>query len=415
MRSLPGSFITLSVIAFACVPAPGSAAVITEVYSARAPFEARLGVVRTVGFDDIDTSAVDPMAFAANRYGASLGIVITGASGQYASRGFGFPADYPPSSAPNEYAPGPIETTIGGGNETQLTFVTGSQPAGVAGIGVVFIDPDVPFASSLTLFDQNGMQLASESVPAADGALVFRGLVTVDDVTGTPTAIIARARVVNGTGWPAGTLNDGVPLDDLVFGVPGQAGSSTTTTSTTVASSTTTTTLCASTPRVRCRKPTRTGKSMLRVRNETPDVKDRLVWKWAKGAMTRRVDFGDPLTTTSFTLCGYDDSGLMLVLTIPPGGTCAGRACWRRTAVGFAYDDEELSPDGVLALRLREGEEGGARIVLKAKGPNLRLPALPLRTPVTVQLLRSDDQPCWDARFPAARKNTSTLFKARSE
>jgi hypothetical protein len=68
----------------------------------------------------------------------------------------------------------------------------------------------------------------------------------------------------------------------------------------------------------------------------------------------------------------------------------------------------------VLALRLRQGEDGDARIMLEGKGRGLGLPALPLDPPVTVQLVRSDDQPCWDARFEAARKTTRSRFKAIS-
>jgi len=349
-----------------------------------------------------------------DRYGASLGVLIAGAGGQYASQAFGFPEDYPTSSAPNQYAPGPIEMTLGGGNETELSFLAGAEPGAVAGFGVVFIDPDVSQVSSLTIFDQDGMALASEGVPAGDGSLVFRGFVTADDVTGAPVAVIVQARVVNGTGWPAGSLNDGVPLDDVVFGIPVPTGSSTTTT-TTLAASTTTTTLCAPAPLAGCRKPRGSGKSMLLVRNSPVDAKDRLLWRWAKGAATRREEFGDPLGTTAFSLCAYDDSGLKLVLTVPPAGTCAGSACWRRTRRGFAYNDKERIADRELALRLRAGEEGGAKIILKGEGGGFGLPALPLDPPVTVQLVRSDDGPCWDARFQAAFKSTSRRFRGISD
>jgi hypothetical protein len=393
-------------------PRLGRPAVVTELLTSRAAFEARLGgAVRVVDFDDVDTSVVDPVGFAGDRYGASHGVLITGAGGQYASRAFGFPQDYPTSSAPNQYAPGPIETTLGGGNETELSFLAGAEPGAVAGFGVVFIDPDLSQVSSLTIFDRDGMALASEGVPAGDGSLVFRGFVTADDVTGAPVPVIARARVVNGTGWPAGSFNDGVPLDDVVFGIPVSSitvptGSSTTTT-TTVAASTTTTTLCAPAPLAGCRKPRVSGKSTLLVRNSPADAKDRLLWSWARGAT--REEFGDPLGTTAFSLCAYDDSGLKLALTVPPAGTCAGSACWRRTRLGFAYNDKDPIADRVLALRL------GARIMLKGKGGGLRLPALPFDPPVTVQLVRRDDRPCWDARFQSALKSTSSRFRAISD
>src|ERR1041384_2207370 len=82
-------------------------AIIAEVYTSRAAFDARLaGAVRVVSFDDIHTSITDPACFAAGRYAASAGMGITGDAGQFASPDFGFPTAYPMSSPPNAYAPG---------------------------------------------------------------------------------------------------------------------------------------------------------------------------------------------------------------------------------------------------------------------------------------------------------------------
>jgi hypothetical protein len=69
----------------------------------------------------------------------------------------------------------------------------------------------------------------------------------------------------------------------------------------------------------------------------------------------------------------------------------------------------------VLTLRLRQGKEGGAKIMLEGKGRGLGLPALPLDPPITVQLVRSDDRPCWDAHFQAARKSTRCRLRAISD
>src|SRR6185295_9528764 len=155
-------------------------AVVAELFTSRAAFDARLaGAVRVVGFDDIDTSVTDPVAFAADRYAASAGMVITGDAGQFASPDFGFPADYPTSSPPNAYAPGPMADTFGGGNETEVTFVTPSGPALVDGFGAAFLDPDLPAVTSFTVFDADGEPIDTALVPAADEEVVFRGIVTV--------------------------------------------------------------------------------------------------------------------------------------------------------------------------------------------------------------------------------------------
>src|SRR5262245_63589456 len=105
----------LAVIAAVLVARGARAAIVTEVYDDRAAFDARLaGAVQVVTFDDIDTTSMDPIVLAADRW-LALGIRIAGEGGQYASRDFGFPDDDPISSAPNAYAPGPMEDTIGGG------------------------------------------------------------------------------------------------------------------------------------------------------------------------------------------------------------------------------------------------------------------------------------------------------------
>jgi hypothetical protein len=207
-------------------------AIVFEQYTSRAAFETRLGTTRVVDFDDVDTTKIDPKPFVATRYKASRGVVITGESGQFASRGFGFPTEFVPSSAPNSYAPGPISTVLGeGGNTTTLTFFVGAQPATVAGVGIVFIDTDFPAdgPSTLAVFGEGGTPTATTPVVVgANAEALFRGIVAVDDGTNQPVAVIFRADIVSGQGWVGNEDNEGVSLDDLVFGVPtvaaGQAG-----------------------------------------------------------------------------------------------------------------------------------------------------------------------------------------------
>src|SRR5262245_52271798 len=101
-----------SAVAFAVAVARADAAIVTETYTDRNAFASRLGgAIQTITFDDVDTGAVDPMPFAPDRY-APFGLIVTGDAGQYASRGFGFPSEYPVNSPPNAYAPGPIESVV---------------------------------------------------------------------------------------------------------------------------------------------------------------------------------------------------------------------------------------------------------------------------------------------------------------
>jgi hypothetical protein len=202
---------------------PAVAFVSYQMFTDRAAFEAAAGgSVRVVDFDDLVTSKVDPVRFLANRYKSTLGIRIEGNDGQYASRDFGFPADFPPSSAPNSYAPGPIGQVVGeGGNRTELEFFAGLQPARVAGIGVVFIDADFPGdgPSSLAVFDLEGTEVANTgTVSGGTASHLFRGFVATDG--GVPVPSIGSARIINGQGWPGVFDNEGVTLDDLVFTAP---------------------------------------------------------------------------------------------------------------------------------------------------------------------------------------------------
>jgi hypothetical protein len=174
---------------------------------------------------------------------------------------------------------------------------------------------------------------------------------------------------------------------------------------------------CAAVPATGCRQTTLAGKALLKLRNTSPDTKDSLLWKWTRGAATSRGDFGDPLTSTSYGLCIYDGTGLLLEsAAAPAGGTCSGgHACWRATASGFRYVDKDLTPSGLRQVLLKSGADGKAQIVVKGSGPLLALPTLPLTPlPVHVQLTSSDGT-CWEATYHTTLLNSFDRFKAKSD
>lgn len=210
--------------------AAAHAGVVFETYTDRPAFEARLGSVQVIDFDDIDTSQQDPAAFAADRYEAATGAVITGATdeGQYASRGFGFPGEFDAVSNPNVFAPGPISAVTGTNTTTRVTFSDGGAPGVVAGFGAFFIDADFPQLgpSSLGVFDADGGFLAEiDPISGGNGSQLFRGIVAVDDVTDQPIAAIGSAQLVSGDEFPSVDVSEGVVLDDFVFStVPEPSG-----------------------------------------------------------------------------------------------------------------------------------------------------------------------------------------------
>ncbi len=89
--------------------------------------------------------------------------------------------------------------------------------------------------------------------------------------------------------------------------------------------------------------------------------------------------------------------------------------CWRALGTkGFKYKDETQTPDGLDSILLRAGAEGKAKVMVKGRGSNLELPALPLTLPVTVQL-RAENGECWGATyFLEGAKNTPDQFKAKA-
>lgn len=197
--------------------------IVAEYYASEAEFSARLGSVNMVNFDDIDASSSNHVWFGAERYLDTEGIVITGEDGQYVSEDFGYPGDFPPLSSPNSYAPGPVSTPVGGGNETEVTFGAYGADALTSGFGLWFTDADYAEDGPCTLavYDTTGQRVGLvTNIQTGDGGQVFRGIVMIDEATDEPVAVISRVRIVNGDGWPGGDDNEGVSLDDFKFGVP---------------------------------------------------------------------------------------------------------------------------------------------------------------------------------------------------
>jgi len=197
----------------------------------------------------------------------------------------------------------------------------------------------------------------------------------------------------------------------ITFGPVSTTTSTTTTTSTSLFGATSTTSTSSSTssttfttlPLCRmngCRKPTIEFKGRFQLRNKIGNSGDSFNWKWVKGEETVLADFGNPLATESYTLCVVDAfNDRHFAVTIPPGGVCNDRPCWKDNgAVGFKYTDKAGSQGGIQKVILKSGGEGLAMVVVKGKGAGLDVPNLPLPTPILVQLQASSGT-CWEAEF----------------
>jgi len=158
----------------------------------------------------------------------------------------------------------------------------------------------------------------------------------------------------------------------------------------------------------------RGGRGSLVLEDEPgPNAGDRLTWRWLGGASTPKAAFGSPTTSTDFGLCLYDDRGagpeLILERRIPAGGR------WRDVGGGYRYSDPGLLGAGVRRIHLREGGDGGAKIIVEARGANLATAPVPLgqESTVTLQLVR--EGACWEARYSTNVRNGNGLFRARPD
>jgi hypothetical protein len=169
--------------------------------------------------------------------------------------------------------------------------------------------------------------------------------------------------------------------------------------------------LCATGPQAGCRRPVRSGRAALMLRDRTPDRSDKLIWKWTAGAATSKADFGSPLTSTSYTLCVYDANGKTIGSAGAPAANCRGRSCWRDTGNGFGY----RSRGGSVRLTLHAGGDGAAAIIARGRGVGLDIDPLPASQPLTVQM-KNGSGVCWEALYSApARHNQPGLFTDRAD
>lgn len=149
-------------------------------------------------------------------------------------------------------------------------------------------------------------------------------------------------------------------------------------------------------------------KSILIVKNKSPDTKDKLVWKWLKGAETSLEDLGLPTGTTNYTLCLYAGT-ISASVAIPAGSS------WKAVGTkGFKFKDTSGVPDGAQKALLKSGAAGKAKALVKGKGVNLPDDLAPmLQLPVTAQLVNDTNNVCYGAEYVSAIKNDSKQFKAK--
>ena len=177
---------------------------------------------------------------------------------------------------------------------------------------------------------------------------------------------------------------------------------------------------CPPTPKTGCLTPTSPRASRLSIR-DGKGGRDKLIWGWRKGQETAPGDFGDPTTTSSYVVCLYAKAGGVLTTVfeedVPAATTCSGKSCWSASGDGFAYMDRKFDQGSMRKLSLVPGADGSARVDMRASGPALAPPSLPLdmSVPVEVQLINLETDTCWSSTFSSASRNDTSRFKASSD
>jgi hypothetical protein len=226
--SLAAAGLSLTAAAATVFSASGSIAGITPTVNA---FRAALGTLNppgacaptpcTSGRREINWDAVPAASFnpfpggffnaGGSPAGRTRGLSMTSAGTmQVSATSFGFPADFPPFS--NDKIFGAV-----GSNEIDIFFHVPGQPsttAGTMGMGIVFIDAELP-GTVMSFFDVfTNLSLGTFAVPTgASGDFNFLG-VTFDP------GQVGRVHVVFGD---TDTLNcsfDCVAMDDFIYGEP---------------------------------------------------------------------------------------------------------------------------------------------------------------------------------------------------
>ena len=100
--------------------------------------------------------------------------------------------------------------------------------------------------------------------------------------------------------------------------------------------------------------------SVLVIKNNADNNKDKLIWKWLKGQPTMLDDFGDPQSDADYAWCLYGGVSEALLA----GGTIdvpASATKWSPLGTGLKYDDPGATADGAEQLTLKSSTQNRSK------------------------------------------------------
>jgi hypothetical protein len=132
-----------------------------------------------------------------------------------------------------------------------------------------------------------------------------------------------------------------------------------------------------------------------------------IAWSWRRGPALPIGSLGNPMAAggTTYAICIRDDAGaLVFRQEVAPGGTCAGRPCWRTLGGrGFVYKNARAA-DALGVLRVVASGRTGSQVAATLKGSAAFAP-LPPASPLTLQL-EATSGACFSATLGADEVTT---------
>lgn len=176
-------------------------------------------------------------------------------------------------------------------------------------------------------------------------------------------------------------------------------------------------------PRTHCSRPTRPHASKIKMYYSNSARSDRLTWSWKRGAGVSFRAGGTPgqmAKDQGFALCVYDEVGgvpSLVASQVTPGDL----PIWKNKTSGAKELDQWVDRrklfNGLKKLTLLHAGPGNDQFKYDGDGrARLALP-LPVRQDpaFTAQLVETETDTCWEARFSTAIRNEPTRFQAVSD
>ena len=172
---------------------------------------------------------------------------------------------------------------------------------------------------------------------------------------------------------------------------------------------------CEEVPRTDCFLATEPLRSKILIKDTTPDLVDKVIWKWIRGEAVANADFGDPVAADDYAFCLYDSTGIVMQASIPAGGTCGTKPCWKAlNGKGYKYVSKDgAASDGVNKLLLKAGGAGLSKVIMKGKGANLLMPTLPLSLEVQAEIRGAGK--CWSTIHTPLGTSRNDAFQFKSK